>query len=66
MAKYCCVVLLVMCILSVNIGNCRRIPTSNDLNSSEYVWHYKTEAQKYYEKVPEDSKCIEVELRICS
>lgn len=61
MTKYCCVVLLLMCILSVNIGYCRRVPKSNDHSSSEYEWHYKTEAQKYYEKVPEDSKCIQVD-----
>ena len=56
MTKYCCVVLLLMCILFVNIGYCGRIQQSNDPKTSEYTWHYKTEAQKYYEKVPEESK----------
>lgn len=61
MAKYCCFVLLLMCILFVNIGYCRRIQGSNDPDSSEYKWHHKTEAQRYYEKVPEDSEYIELD-----
>lgn len=61
MGKNCCFALLVMCILCVNIGYCRRIQQSIDPDSSNYEWHHKTEAQKYYEKVPEDSKYIQLD-----